>query len=450
MRVLDKVLLKPAFCPSMLELSQENSLTGAQATVRVSQSRLGWKRALAFLGPGFLIAVGYMDPGNWATDLTGGAAYGYTLLSVVLVSSLAAMLLQSLAVKLGVAAECDLARACRDQYSRPTVVVLWLFAEIGIVAMDLAELIGSAIALQLLFHLPMTVGVLLTSADVLLLLLLQNRGFRYLEALVIVLVGTIAICMGWEVCLSHPAWIPLVHSTFVPAAAIAKDPAMLYIAIGILGATVMPHNLYLHSAIVQTRAYPRTEEGKREAVRFGSVDSASALTLAFFINAAILVMAAAVFHANGQWQVSGIRDAYKLLTPMLGSAGASSMFAVALLASGQNASVTGTLAGQIVMEGFLQIRLPIWLRRIMTRSLAMLPTLAIVSLYGARGAEKLLLLTQVILSMQLSFAVFPLVAFTSNPRIMGSFVNLSWLKNFSYALAVAIAALNVWLLAKTF
>jgi manganese transport protein len=391
-----------------------------------------------------------MDPGNWATDLAGGSRYGYTLLFVIMISNLMAILLQSLALKLGVATGRDLAQACRESYSRPTAISLWLFAEVAIVACDLAEVVGSAIALQLLFHIPLVLGVLLTAADVLLLLLLQNRGFRYLEALVITLIATIGALFGMELFFSRPEWLPIFQHLFWPSKAILTDPEMLYIAIGILGATVMPHNLYLHSSIVQTRDYARTSSGKREAIRFANIDSATALMLALFVNAAILIVAAAVFHRNGRFEVAEIGDAYKLLSPMLGVAGASTMFAVALLAAGQNSTITGTLAGQIVMEGFLNIRLAPWLRRLVTRSLAIVPTILVVMIYGASGTTKLLILSQVVLSMQLSFAVFPLVAFTSNRERMGEFVNAGWLRYLSYFVAILIAGLNLWLLIQTF
>ncbi len=391
-----------------------------------------------------------MDPGNWATDLAGGSRYGYTLLFVIMISNLMAILLQSLALKLGVATGRDLAQACRESYSRPTAISLWLFAEVAIVACDLAEVVGSAIALQLLFHIPLVLGVLLTAADVLLLLLLQNRGFRYLEALVITLIATIGALFGMELFFSRPEWLPIVQHLFLPSKAIVTDPEMLYIAIGILGATVMPHNLYLHSSIVQTRDYARTSSGKREAIRFANIDSATALMLALFVNAAILIVAAAVFHRNGRFEVAEIGDAYKLLSPMLGVAGASTMFAVALLAAGQNSTITGTLAGQIVMEGFLNIRLAPWLRRLVTRSLAIVPTILVVMIYGAQGTTKLLILSQVVLSMQLSFAVFPLVGFTSDRERMGEFVNTAWLKYLSYSVAFLIAGLNLWLLIQTF
>jgi manganese transport protein len=397
-----------------------------------------------------MVAVGYMDPGNWATDLAAGSKYGYTLLFVIMASNLMAILLQSLALKLGVAAERDLAQACHDRYSRPVNFLLWIFAEIAIAACDLAEVIGSAIALQLLFGIPLITGVLITSLDVFLILLLERRGFRYLEAFVMVLIGTIAVLFGAEIVLSRPEWLPIAHHLFVPSRAVLRDPEMLYIAISILGATVMPHNLYLHSSIVQTRDYPRTEAGKREAIRLANFDSATALTIALFINAAILIVAAAVFHRSGHTEVAEIGDAYKLLTPLLGFTGASMMFALALLASGQNSTVTGTLAGQIVMEGFLGMRLPNWQRRLITRLIAVVPTVIVTALYGSSGTGKLLVFSQVILSMQLSFAVFPLVRFTSDPHLMGPFVNKQSIRFLSWVIALLIAGLNAWLLLQVF
>ncbi len=387
-----------------------------------------------------------MDPGNWATDLAGGSKFGYTLLFAVMLSNLLAILLQSLALKLGIATGRDLAQACRDTYSKPVAVALWLFAELAIAACDLAEVIGSAIALQLLFHIPLLLGVILTGADTLLILLLQHRGFRYLEAVVIVLIGTITVLFGIEIAFSHPDWGSVLTHLVLPSGSILTNPSMLYLAISILGATVMPHNLYLHSSIVQTRAYERSARGKREAVRFANIDSFVALMLALFVNAAILILAAAVFHRGGHTEIAEIGDAYKLLSPMLGVAGASTLFAVALLASGQNSSLTGTLAGQVVMEGFLHFRMAPWLRRLLTRSLAIVPTVFVTAIYGTRGTANLLILSQVILSLQLSFAVFPLVAFTSDRRRMGEFANRSWLKALSFAAALLIAALNAWLL----
>jgi manganese transport protein len=416
----------------------------------VSQSPHLWRRALGFLGPGFLISVGYMDPGNWATDLQAGSRYGYALLFVVMASNLLAILLQSLALKLGIATGRDLAQACRESYSKPVSIALWLIAEIAIGACDLAEVIGSAIALQLLFHIPLILGVLITSLDVLAILLLERRGFRYIEALVMVLIGTIAVLFGIEIALSRPELAPIFYHLFVPPRAMLSDPLMLYIAISILGATVMPHNLYLHSSIVQSRSYPRTVAGKREAIRFASLDSALALMLALLVNAAILILAAAVFHKQGHYEVAEIGDAYELLTPLLGFAGASTMFALALLASGQNSTLTGTLAGQVVMEGFLRIRLPAWQRRLITRLLAIIPAVIVTALYGSGGTAKLLVFSQVILSMQLSFAVFPLVAFTGDAKRMGPFVNARWLRVAGWSVAFLIAGLNGWLLLQIF
>lgn len=430
--------------------SVRSALAGAPSSVRLTTSGQLWRRAAGFIGPGFMVAVGYMDPGNWATDLAAGSKYGYTLLFVIMASNLMAILLQSLALKLGIATERDLAQACRDRYSRPVNITLWIFAEIAIAACDLAEVIGSAIALQLLFGIPLIVGVLITSVDVLLILLLEHRGFRYLEAFVMVLIGTIAVLFGIEIALSQPEWLPTAHHLFIPSRSVLRDPEMLYIAISILGATVMPHNLYLHSSIVQTRDYPRTAPGKREAIRLANFDSATALTLALFINAAILIVAAAVFHRSGHTEVAEIGDAYKLLTPLLGFTGASMMFALALLASGQNSTVTGTLAGQIVMEGFLGIRLPSWQRRLITRLIAVVPTVIVTALYGSTGTGKLLVFSQVILSMQLSFAVFPLVRFTSDSRLMGPFVNRQSIQILSWMVALLIAGLNAWLLIQVF
>ncbi len=426
------------------------SLPDIFSSVGISDSPRMWRRALGFLGPGFLISVGYMDPGNWATDLQAGSRYGYTLLFVVMASNLLAILLQALSLKLGIATGRDLAQACRESYSRPVSIALWLGAEIAIAACDLAEVIGSAIALQLLFHIPLIVGVLITSLDVLVILLLEHRGFRYIEALVMVLIGTIAVLFGVEIALSRPEWAPIFYHLVVPPRALLSDPFMLYIAISVLGATVMPHNLYLHSSIVQSRSYPRTAAGKREAIRFASMDSAIALMMALLVNAAILIVAAAVFHSKGHYEVAEIGDAYQLLTPLLGFAGASTIFALALLASGQNSTITGTLAGQVVMEGFLNIKLPGWLRRLVTRSVAIIPAIVVTALYGSNGTGKLLVLSQVILSMQLSFAVFPLVAFTSDPTRMGAFVNTAWLKAAGWASAILIAGLNGWLLLEIF
>ncbi len=422
------------------------SLPEVHGSLVVPHGASFWRKMLAFSGPGFLVAVGYMDPGNWATDLAAGSRFGYTLLSVIMVSNLMAILLQSLALRLGIVTGRDLAQACRDSYSKPVGFVLWVLAEIGIAACDLAEVIGSAIALNLLFHIPLIAGVVLTSLDVLLLLLLQNKGFRLLEAIVITLMATIAVCFGAELIFSHPN-IAGVLRGFVPQTTVVADPTKLYIAIGILGATVMPHNLYLHSSIVQTRKYEQTQDGKREAIRFATIDSTFALMFALFINAAILIVAAATFH--GRHEVAEIQDAYKLLSPTLGVGLASTLFAVALLASGQNSTLTGTLAGQIIMEGFLNIRLQPWLRRLLTRLLAIVPAVLVTYLYGESGTNQLLIFSQVILSLQLSFAVFPLVMFTSDKRKMGEFANPLWMKIAAWTTAVIIAVLNGWLLLQT-
>ena len=407
-----------------------------------------WRKLLAFAGPGYLVAVGYMDPGNWATDLAGGARYGYRLLSVIVISNFMAILLQALAARLGIASGRDLAQACRDRYSRTTTVMLWIVCEIAIAACDLAEVIGAAIALQLLFGLPLAWGVALTSLDVLIVLYLQHRGFRYVEALVIGLILAIAGAFAIEIWLAHPA-VGALAGGLVPHLELIRDRNMLYIAISILGATVMPHNLYLHSSIVQTRQYVDTEAGKREAIRFATIDSSFALMTALFINAAILVMAAATFHGRGHDSVASIGDAYQLLTPLLGTGVASAAFAIALLCSGQNATLTGTLAGQIVMEGFINLRLRPWLRRLITRLIAITPALIVVLLYGERGTDSLLILSQVILSMQLPFAVVPLVLFTSDRRLMGTFVNPRWLSSLAWLTTATIIVLNVWLLYQT-
>ena len=407
-----------------------------------------WRKIAAFAGPGYLVAVGYMDPGNWATDLAGGSRFGYTLLSVILASNLMAILLQGLASKLGIVTGRDLAQACRDHYSKPVGVLLWIGCEIAIAACDLAEVIGSAIALNLLFHIPMAIGIIITAGDVLIVLYLQNKGFRLLEALVIALIATVGACFLFEIILSQPP-IGAVLRGFIPSNQIVSDPSMLYIAVGILGATVMPHNLYLHSSIVQTRQYEETPAGKREAVHFAFIDSTIALTFALFINAAILIIAAATFHTSGHAEVAEIQDAFKLLTPLLGG-GASVVFALALLASGQNSTLTGTLAGQIVMEGFLNIRLRPWLRRLITRAVAIVPAIVVAIMFGESGTAKLLVFSQVILSMQLSFAVFPLIAFTSDKLKMGELVNPAWLRLLAYAVAFVIAGLNIWLLFQLF
>jgi manganese transport protein len=408
-----------------------------------------WRKLFAFTGPGYLVAVGYMDPGNWATDLAGGARFGYTLLSVILLSNFMAILLQALSARLGIVSGRDLAQACRDHYSRPTTLVLWVLCEIAIAACDLAEVIGAAIALNLLFGLPMFWGVCLTSLDVLLVLWLQNHRFRYVEALVVLLIVGIAGSFLVELVLARPD-VGGVLRGLLPSTEIVRNPEMLYIAVGILGATVMPHNLYLHSSIVQTRKYLDDIPSKREAVRFATIDSTFALMSALFLNGAILVVAAATFHGTGHEDVADISDAYLLLAPLLGTSLASTLFAVALLCSGQNATLTGTLAGQIVMEGFLNIRLRPWLRRLVTRLIAIIPALITVYFYGERGTGQLLILSQVILSLQLPFAVFPLVLFTGDRRKMGELVAPKWMLVLAWPIAVLIAGLNAWLLWQTF
>ena len=421
------------------------SLQEVHRSISVPKSFGFWRKLLAFSGPGYLVAVGYMDPGNWATDLAGGSQFGYSLLSVILISNLMAILLQSLCAKLGIVTGRDLAQACRDHYSQPVSVMLWVLCEIAICACDLAEVVGSAIALNLLFGLPLIWGVGITALDVLAVMFLQNKGFRYIEALVVTLILTIGGCFLAEIIFSQPN-VAAVLGGFVPKPEILQNPQMLYLAIGILGATVMPHNLYLHSSIVQTRKYEQTPDGKREAIKFATLDSTIALMFALFINAAILIVSAATFHTRGQTEVAEIQDAYKLLGGVLAVPVASTVFALALLASGQNSTLTGTLAGQIVMEGFLNIRLRPWLRRLITRLLAIIPAVIVTAISGEKGATNLLVLSQVVLSLQLSFAVIPLVIFTNDRRKMGEFANPPWLKSLAWGVALIIAALNAKLL----
>ena len=417
------------------------SLPEVHRTIAVTNQPGFWRKLLAFSGPGYLVAVGYMDPGNWATDLAGGSQFGYSLLSVILLSNLMAILLQALCARLGIVTGRDLAQACRDHYSPAISFVLWILCELAICACDLAEVIGSAIALNLLFHIPLVFGVCITALDVLAVMYLQNKGFRYLEALVIVLIVVIGGCFLLEVLFSRPD-LPALVRGFIPHPEIIRNRDMLYIGIAILGATVMPHNLYLHSSIVQTRKYEQTPSGKAEAIKFATLDSSMALMFALFINAAILVVAAATFHARGEHGVAEIQDAYKLLSPMLGVPAASVLFAFALLASGQNSTLTGTLAGQIVMEGFLNLRLRPWLRRLITRLVAIVPAVICAALYGASGTAKLLLLSQVILSLQLSFAVIPLILFVCDRRKMGIFAVGGWLRGAAWATAALIVVLN--------
>ena len=442
-----KVLAKEEGIPIPTELLP--SLPESYATIHVPEGQGWWKKMAAFIGPGLMVAVGYMDPGNWATDIEGGSRFGYTLLSVILISNLFAMLLQHLSLKLGIATGRDLAQACRDYYSRPVSFVLWILCEIAIAACDLAEVIGSAIALNLLFGMPLAVGVVLTGFDVLLILYFQHKGFRVLESIVGGLIALIMASFIYEMIVSQPSLAGILGG-LVPQAKVVTDSTALYIAIGILGATVMPHNLYLHSSIVQTRNFKRDEKGKRSAIKFATIDSTFFLGLAFFVNAAILILSAATFHNNGRFEVADITDAYHLLDPLLGVKWASILFAVALLASGQNSTLTGTLAGQIVMEGFLNLRLKPWLRRLITRLIAIVPALVVAILYGEEGAADLLVLSQVILSMQLSFAVIPLIMFTSDRAKMGVFANTRRLNVISWVVAAIILVLNAYLLWDTF
>ena len=420
------------------------SLPESFSTVDVP-SKKGIRKLMAFIGPGLMVAVGYMDPGNWATDIAGGSGFGYTLLSVILISNLFAMLLQHLSLKLGIVTGRDLAQACKDSYSKPVSITLWILSEIAIAACDLAEVIGSAIALNLLFNIPITIGIIITILDVFVLLLLQNRGFRYLEAFVGGLIFIIFCSFTYELAISKPS-INAILSGLIPQTEIITHKDMLYIAIGIIGATVMPHNLYLHSSIVQTRNFERTSAGKKDAIKYATIDSNLSLMLAFVINAAILILAASAFHSNGHKEVADISDAYLLLEPVLGAKLAPTFFAIALLASGQNSTLTGTIAGQIVMEGFLNIRLKPWLRRLITRLIAVLPALVVSILYGEKGTGTLLILSQVILSVQLSFAVVPLLLITGSKVKMEEFVNSKMLQSVSWVVALIIIILNMILL----
>lgn len=425
------------------------SLSEVFSTISVPKKGSFLKKLLAFAGPGLMIAVGYMDPGNWATDIAGGSKFGYTLLSVILISNIFAMILQHLSLKLGIVAERDLAQACRDHYHPFVSFILWIFCEIAIAACDLAEVIGSAIALNLLFGIPLPWGIAITVLDVLLILMLQAKGFRWIESIVASLIIIISGCFIYEIITSQPAISPMLQG-LIPKKEIITNPGMLYIAIGILGATVMPHNLYLHSSIIQTRNYDRTTEGKKEAIKYATIDSTASLLIAFFINSAILILAAASFHSNGLYEIEDIHDAHKMLAPVLGTSLASVVFAIALLASGQNSTLTGTLAGQIVMEGFLNIKLKPWLRRLITRLIAVVPAFFVAIIYGEKGTADLLVLSQVILSMQLSFAVVPLVLFTSDKDKMGNFVNGKFLKWLSWVISLIIIGLNIYLLYQTF
>ncbi len=425
------------------------SLPEVHGSIEVPNKGSFFKKLSVFIGPGLMVAVGYMDPGNWATDIAGGAKFGYKLLSVILISNIFAMLLQHLSLKLGIATGRDLAQACRDAYSKPVSMLLWFLAEIAIAACDLAEVIGAAVALNLLFHIPITYGIIITGIDVLLILFLQNKGFRIIESIVGGLILLILLCFGYEIWVSAPNALE-VSKGLIPSTEIISNPEMLYIAIGILGATVMPHNLYLHSSIVQTRKIEQTFEAKKSAIKFATIDSTASLFIAFFINAAILIMAAATFHVSGNKEIADITDAYHLLDPILGVKLAGLFFAVALLAAGQNSTLTGTLAGQIVMEGFLNIQVKPWIRRLITRLLAIVPALVVAIIYGEKGTSELLVLSQVILSLQLSFAVVPLVLFTSDKLKMGAFVNSKALTVITWLVAAIIILLNSYLLFDTF
>ncbi len=444
----DTTIIQPTHAWRFAEPGGQPSLPEVHASIRVPQGGLWLRRFLAFAGPGYMVSVGYMDPGNWATDLAGGARFGYTLLSVILLSNLMAILLQALAARLGIVTGRDLAQACRDSFSRPVNLALWLACETAIIACDLAEVIGTAIALQLLFGIPLIAGALITGLDAFLLLLLMHKGFRFLEAFVIALLIIIASCFAVQIIAAAPP-VAAVLGGFMPSREIVTNPAMLYVAIGIIGATVMPHNLYLHSAIVQTRAFERSDTGRRQAIRWATVDGTIALMLALFVNGAILVVAAAAFHGSGHGDVAEIGDAYRLLSPLLGLGIASGLFAVALLASGLNSTVTATLAGQIVMEGFLRLRLPSWARRLITRGIAIVPVVVVTGMYGEAGTAELLVLSQVILSMQLPFAVIPLVLFVSDRRKMGRFAIPRSVAAVSWVVAAIIVGLNVKLLFDT-
>ncbi|AOO82285.1 Nramp family divalent metal transporter [Bosea vaviloviae] len=423
----------------------EASLTDVHRSVDVQGSKPGWRRAVAFVGPGYLVAVGYMDPGNWATSIAGGSKFGYTLLVVALMSNIMAVVLQALCARLAIGSGRDLAQACRDSFPKPVALTLWAMAEIAIIATDIAEVIGTAIGLNLIFGIPLEIGVLITALDVFLILYLQRLGFRWVEALIITLLGVIAICFTIQIALADPDWGAVIRG-FAPTTQIVTNPEMLYLALGILGATVMPHNLYLHSGIVQTRAYGESLPEKRQALKYATIDSTVALTFALLINAAILILAAATFNKTGQTDVAELGEAHKLIGPLLGLAIAPTLFGIALLCCGINSTVTATLAGQIVMEGFLKIKLAPWLRRLITRAIAIVPAAAVTIWYGDSGTARLLILTQVVLSLQLSFAVFPLVMFTADKAKMGALVAPRWLAIFAWLIAIVIAALNIKLL----
>ena len=433
--------------PAWRQERETPSLSEVFRTIAVGNGGTSrFRRFLAFIGPGYLVAVGYMDPGNWATSLAGGAQFGYTLLAVALLSNIMAIILQSLAARLAIGSGRDLAQACRDGFPKYVSLPLWVLAEAAIIATDIAEVIGTAIGLKLLFGIPLAAGVVITALDVFLVLLLQRLGFRYLEAFVIAGLGIIALCFGLQLALADPEWSAVITG-FIPKPEIVTNPAMLYLALGILGATVMPHNLYLHSAIIGTRDYGRTEPAKRDALKFATIDSTVALMLALTINAAILILAAAAFNQSGRTDVADLTQAHDLLSPLLGSAIAPTLFAVALLACGLNSTVTATLAGQAVMEGFIDIRLKPWLRRLFTRMIAIVPAAGVTIFAGEQATGKLLILSQVVLSLQLPFAIVPLVLFTAQRAKMGGLVAPRWLTILAAFIAIVIIALNMKLIA---
>ncbi len=423
----------------------EPSLAEVFRSIHINRSGGMFRRAMAFVGPGYLVSVGYMDPGNWATSIAGGAQFGYTLLTVALMSNIMAIILQSLCARLAIGSGRDLAQACRDAFPKAVSLVLWLFAEIAIIATDIAEVVGTAIGLNLLFGIPLELGVIITALDVFVILGLQKLGFRWIEAFIIALLGVIFVCFFFQIALADPDWRGVILG-FAPTVDIVKNPAMLYLALGIIGATVMPHNLYLHSGIVQTRDYGHSLPEKREALKFATIDSTVALMFALLVNASILILAAATFWKTGRTDVAEIGDAHAMLAPLLGSLLAPKLFAISLLACGLNSAVTATLAGQIVMEGFLNIRLPAWLRRLITRMIAIGPAAGVTIYYGTEGTGLLLILSQVILAFQLPFAIVPLVMFTRNKAKMGALVAPTWLTAVAAIIAAIIIALNVKLL----
>ena len=424
----------------------EPSLSDVFGSVRTARGGSFWRKLLAFLGPGYLVAVGYMDPGNWATSLAGGSKFGYALLTVALISNVMAIVLQSLCTRLGVGAGRDLAQACRDSFPRWVSLPLWLSAEVAITATDLAEVIGTAIGLNLLFHIPLEIGVVITALDVFLILALQAFGFRWIEAFVVAMLGVIAACFAVQIALADPDWGAVIRG-FLPSRDLIANREMLYLALGILGATVMPHNLYLHSGLVQTRGYGETPDEKREAITLATIDSSIALCFAFVINASILILAASTFHHAGKTDVAELDQAHSFLAPLLGSTLAPTLFAIALLCCGLNSTITATLSGQIVMEGFLTFRVAPWLRRLVTRIIAVLPAVVVTIYAGEKATGQLLILSQVVLSLQLPFAVVPLVMFTANKTKMGPFVAPRWLTCLAALIAAAIIVLNaklVW------